>query len=109
MGLWAALLRGATVLCARAPRCTPGGWPAPVLGHLILVTCGVLVPLLVERAMTGRTYENLSYPILQAPNWAWTLELMSRTSTFRSVLPSLGVILAGGGAIFLVHFLISAR
>lgn len=109
LGYLAGYLGATRILVIAARRYTPVGMPATFLCHLILVTCGVLVPLLVQRAISGRMYENLSYSILQAPNWAWTLELISRTSTFRSVLPSLGVILAAGGAIFLVNFLISAR
>lgn len=109
LGYLAGYLGATRILVVIARRYTPVGMPATFLGHMIIVTTGVLGPLLVQRAITGRTYENLSYSILQAPNWAWTLELISRTSTFRSVLPSLGVILVASSVVFLINFLLCAR
>jgi len=109
LGYLAAYLGTTRLFVILIRRYTPVGMPATFLFHLILVICGVLVPLLFQRAITGRTYENLAYSSLQAPNWAWTLEIMSRTGTFRSALPSLGIIMFVGAVVFLINFVQSAR
>lgn len=87
--------------------------PATFLAHIILVLCGILVPLLLQRATTGWSYSNFSYSLLQVPNWAWTLiEVGGRSGSggpvgirFTAVL----LVSLGGAFIFLLNFLIAAR
>ncbi len=109
LGYLAGYLGATRILVIGLRRFIPVTMPATFLCHIVLVASGVILPLLLQRAITGRPYEHLSYSLLQAPNWAWTLEMASRTGAFRSAIPSSFVVLITGMIIFFINFVLSAR
>src|SRR5262245_10493936 len=85
------------------------GMPAAFLCHLLLVGCGVLVPLLVQRAFSGWSYVDFKYSAIQIPNWAWTFNELLRSGGGGSGLMAALVVIPVGGLIFLANFIQAAH
>jgi hypothetical protein len=82
--------------------------PAAFLCHLVLVGAGLLVPILVQRAITGWSYSDFTYSAIQLPNWAWTFNELLRSGPTGNGLLASCVIMPVGGLIFLANLIQAA-
>jgi hypothetical protein len=109
LGYVAGYLGATRLIIVAGRRFTYVGMPAAFLCHLLLIGGGVLVPLLLQRAVTGWSYSNFNYSMIQIPNWAWTLIEIGRGGV---TPPKIEVtILVGffGGFIGLLNFFLAAH
>ena len=96
------------VLVVLARQATPVGMLATFLCHLILITGGVLFPLLVQALISWGNFTTFEYTALQMPNWIWTLvELVDKPAG----LPTYAWVTVAcvGLGLFLVNFLLTSR
>jgi len=108
-GYVAGYLGLARVLIVLARQATPVGMLATFLCHLILVTGGVLFPLLIQALISWGNFNNFDYSLLQLPNWIWTLKETIDGPV--GGLPAWAWIIIGlvGSALLLINLLLTAR
>jgi hypothetical protein len=87
----------------------PSGPVFSFLVQVVLVTFGVLVPIVVQLSLFGA--QDFNYTPLQLTNPFWTLvEMLFEPNSFateRSL--ACGIIAVGGGLLMLVHFVLTIR
>lgn len=97
------------ILVVAARRVTPVGMLATFLCHLILITGGVLFPLLLQAIVSWGNFTTFEYTSLQLPNWIWTIyETIDQAGAGLPVYAWL-VVGAVGLAIFLINLVLTAR
>ena len=97
------------VLILLARQATPVGMLATFLCNLILISGGVLFPLLIQALINWGNFDDFDYTPLQLPNWIWTLgETIDGPA---GGLPAYAWIIIGvaGFVLFLVNLVLTAR
>lgn len=109
LGYVAGYLGATRLILVAARHYVPVSMPAAMLCHIIMIGGGVLLPLLIQRMLTGWNSTTFDYTLLQIPNWIWTLtEIGSYGATATNIMATL-LIVPLGGIVFLVNFLLAAR
>jgi len=89
-------------------RITPVGLLATFLCQVIVATCGVLFPLLLQALVSWGDYTTFGYTILQLPNFLWTLVEVVDGSVARGSAELALIVGSVGGVVFLLNMIVAA-
>jgi hypothetical protein len=97
------------VLIVLARQATPVGMLATFLCNIILITGGVLFPLLIQALISWGNFTDFDYTPLQLPNWIWTLGETIDGPVGGLPLYAWMIIGIGGSVLFLINLVLTAR
>jgi hypothetical protein len=109
LGYVAAYLGLTRIFVVTARRITSVGMLAAFLCHVIVIVGGILMPLLLQAAISWGDYSSFTYSPLQLSNWFWTLLEIGKNGAGTNSIRALIVIAPAGSLIFLINFLMAAR
>jgi hypothetical protein len=98
----------ARIIVLAARRFIATGMLATFLCNLILMTCGILGPLLLQAMISWMAGSSFDYTYLQLPNWIWTLVEVGRSGTFVAG-PAAATIGSTGLVLFLINLVLAAH
>jgi hypothetical protein len=97
------------ILTLLARRATHVSMLATFLCHVILITGGVLFPLLIQALVSWGDFTTFDYTALQLPNWIWTLYETIDAPGAGLPMYAWAIIGGLGTLILLVNLLLTAR